>query len=137
MSQHVQFEMFVQILRREIMEFRVNQYHIKSKSDVLGLTEVNKTAMTCFDDKAFLLPCGLHNLPYGHYRIKKYEGNPPCDICDCQSLTEATTFSNVSALMSVGKSEVEYSEFNPNRNCLLYTSPSPRDGATSRMPSSA
>ena len=23
------------------------------------------------------------------------------------------------------------------RNCLLYTSPSPRDGATSRMPSSA
>ena len=24
-----------------------------------------------------------------------------------------------------------------NRTCLLYTSPSPRDGATSRMPSSA
>ena len=24
-----------------------------------------------------------------------------------------------------------------SRNCLLYTSPSPRDGATSRMPSSA
>ena len=24
-----------------------------------------------------------------------------------------------------------------NKDCLLYTSPSPRDGATSRMPSSA
>ena len=27
--------------------------------------------------------------------------------------------------------------FNPGGTCLLYTSPSPRDGATSRMPSSA
>ena len=26
---------------------------------------------------------------------------------------------------------------NKNMNCLLYTSPSPRDGFTSRMPSSA
>ena len=28
-------------------------------------------------------------------------------------------------------------DLNPNPTCLLYTSPSPRDGATSRMPSSA
>ena len=28
-------------------------------------------------------------------------------------------------------------KYDPTHTCLLYTSPSPRDGATSRMPSSA
>ena len=31
----------------------------------------------------------------------------------------------------------EFLSLNPNNNCLLYTSPSPRDGLLSRMPSSA
>ena len=35
-----------------------------------------------------------------------------------------------------GKDEV-YFEWNDQSNCLLYTSPSPRDLSTSRMPSSA
>ena len=33
--------------------------------------------------------------------------------------------------------EVEFEEGHDSQSCLLYTSPSPRDGATSRMPSSA
>ena len=32
---------------------------------------------------------------------------------------------------------VEFSAFTQNKDCLLYTSPSPRDLSTSRMPSSA
>ena len=35
----------------------------------------------------------------------------------------------------IGRSQME--AFQPNRICLLYTSPSPRDGLLSRMPSSA
>ena len=31
----------------------------------------------------------------------------------------------------------DFSDFNQHHNCLLYTSPSPRDGLLSRMPSSA
>ena len=30
-----------------------------------------------------------------------------------------------------------YNRLEQDKNCLLYTSPSPRDGATTRMPSSA
>ena len=37
---------------------------------------------------------------------------------------------------NISNSELAYYFANYN-NCLLYTSPSPRDGATSRMPSSA
>ena len=33
--------------------------------------------------------------------------------------------------------KVKYLEDNPHINCLLYTSPSPRDKRQSRMPSSA
>ena len=38
-----------------------------------------------------------------------------------------------------GKDDAEGSDQDNRlgKNCLLYTSPSPRDGATSRMPSSA
>ena len=35
------------------------------------------------------------------------------------------------------KKDINKSETNKNKSCLLYTSPSPRDGLLSRMPSSA
>ena len=35
------------------------------------------------------------------------------------------------------KNDLEYQENRRKRNCLLYTSPSPRDATLSRMPSSA
>ena len=42
---------------------------------------------------------------------------------------------------AMGSEELEYDEFQPMwdevKDCLLYTSPSPRDPKTSRMPSSA
>ena len=38
---------------------------------------------------------------------------------------------------SIGEGELISSGISQLENCLLYTSPSPRDGATSRMPSSA
>ena len=38
---------------------------------------------------------------------------------------------------SYGRITVRHKGGAQRRNCLLYTSPSPRDGATSRMPSSA
>ena len=44
----------------------------------------------------------------------------------------------VEKVLDLGKPEVEEeSEEEEEKNCLLYTSPSPRDGLLSRMPSSA
>ena len=40
-------------------------------------------------------------------------------------------------LQAMGQERVFYPGEEPFKDCLLYTSPSPRDGATSRMPSSA
>ena len=40
-------------------------------------------------------------------------------------------------LMAVGVAGIIVADYTPNPYCLLYTSPSPRDLSTSRMPSSA
>ena len=43
----------------------------------------------------------------------------------------------VSPFSEASASEVTPTNYNSNYDCLLYTSPSPRDGLLSRMPSSA
>ena len=45
-------------------------------------------------------------------------------------LSELVAEGNLGLMLAVRK-------FDPDRGCLLYTSPSPRDGLLSRMPSSA
>ena len=44
---------------------------------------------------------------------------------------------DISSLVPVGAQQIHYTEFQTHPTCLLYTSPSPRDGLLSRMPSSA
>ena len=51
-----------------------------------------------------------------------------------EGLEESSVLSTVGALVSFAKGEGTYDELSV---CLLYTSPSPRDGLLSRMPSSA
>src|SRR5674476_1410806 len=51
-------------------------------------------------------------------------------------LTQVTTdHSFVQHLVNTGKLTPEEAEHHPQRSCLLYTSPSPRDRQKSRMPS--
>ena len=50
---------------------------------------------------------------------------------------DATTHGSVAVYSSQDKYEQYKSKLEEYRNCLLYTSPSPRDLSTSRMPSSA
>ena len=56
---------------------------------------------------------------------------------EAQSLTQNETYQIVAYLLSMNDIIDEEDELNHNNICLLYTSPSPRDGLLSRMPSSA
>ena len=58
---------------------------------------------------------------------------------DFQSIGEKFGISSLTARLIRNKDITEESEIRQYLygGCLLYTSPSPRDGATSRMPSSA
>ena len=57
-----------------------------------------------------------------------------CELCD---ITHGTFFVRDAWLKFVAELEHKYKVEVLHRNCLLYTSPSPRDRLLSRMPSSA
>ena len=39
---------------------------IQSKKRKIGTYEINKTSLSCFDDKRFVLDDGIHTLAYLH-----------------------------------------------------------------------
>ena len=43
---------------------------IRSNNHQLGSYTINKTSLSCFDDKRYLHPDGIHSLAYGHYAIQ-------------------------------------------------------------------
>ena len=44
---------------------------IQSKKHKTGTDEVNKTSLSCFDDKRYVLDDGVHTLAYFHKDCKK------------------------------------------------------------------
>ena len=79
------------------------------------------------------------------YGLNRYDSNDPELFIAHGTLDPAVLFSEATELDSIYNSLGIYHEFNPLvgvghgawNACLLYTSPSPRDLSTSRMPSSA
>ena len=55
----------------------------------------------------------------------------------CDSCVANKTINGTQHIVVFHVDDLKCSHVDPSVNCLLYTSPSPRDGATSRMPSSA
>ena len=51
-------------LRSQMSSLRSHNHHIYCET-------VNKIGLSCFDDKRFILPCGINSLAYGHYKIPK------------------------------------------------------------------
>ena len=60
------------------------------------------------------------------------------DICAQLTMAglEVDGFENINSKIT-GQDSIIKLDITPNRGCLLYTSPSPRDATLSRMPSSA
>ena len=44
---------------------------VKSKKHEIGTYEINKTLLSCFDDKRFVLNDGIHTLVYFHKELQK------------------------------------------------------------------
>lgn len=60
----------------------VTQHMLQSKNHQNRLMELSKTAMTSFDDKRYLGPCGIHTFPYGSKLIELCEKQGKCFYCD-------------------------------------------------------
>ena len=43
---------------------------IQGKKHKIGTYEINKTSLSCFDDKRFVLDDGIHTLAYFHKDLK-------------------------------------------------------------------
>lgn len=52
---------------------------IRSTKHVLSTIRQRKKALSHFDSKRFLFACGLHQLPYNHYKIKQFYYS--CPFC--------------------------------------------------------
>lgn len=59
----------------------VKQYHIRSTDHVIKTLQVQKTCFSSFDDKRYLMPCGVHSVPYGSKLIKLAEQQKHCVFC--------------------------------------------------------
>lgn len=61
--------------------FRINQYHIRSRNHQISTDKVLKLALTSYDVNRYIMPCGVHTVPYGSYFIKKAEKTSLCPMC--------------------------------------------------------
>ena len=72
------------------------------------------------------------------FNLQKFWAKKGCVILQPYDLeVGAGTFHPATTLFSLGNKHWSTAYCQPSRSCLLYTSPSPRDGLLSRMPSSA
>ena len=93
-------------------------------------------------DEEIKIHRGLNNVYFDRTKttyINGKEGILEYRGYNIHDLAEKSSFEEVSYLLLYGKlpTKNELDAFNNSLNCLLYTSPSPRDSCASRMPSSA
>ena len=112
--------------------------HGKSKHDIKPYLPIKKSDYQKFNIETLVLPYYLKYNPQDNFYLAK-------EITNFQTNTQRTdgTYSKYSSIddkMDGMHYFMRYIKFGLGRcmeDCLLYTSPSPRDGLLSRMPSSA
>jgi hypothetical protein len=67
-KKHLKHELYLHTLKNQTITRAIcNQ--IRSKSHKLSTIELNKVALSAFDNKRFILSDGISTVPYGHYKI--------------------------------------------------------------------
>jgi hypothetical protein len=59
----------------------LKQYHIRSSNHIVKTLQVEKTCFSSFDDKRYLMPCGIHSVAYGSKFIQAAEETKKCVFC--------------------------------------------------------
>lgn len=77
----IPFEEFKETVVGSPRAYQVTQHLIQAKNHVNRLVKVTKTAMTSFDDKRSLAPCGIHSYPYNSKLIQYTEEQGKCFYC--------------------------------------------------------
>jgi hypothetical protein len=62
-------------------QHRVAQHSILSKDHIIRTVSFEKRAFSCFDDKRYIMPCGIHTLAYGSVLIPNNEASQECFMC--------------------------------------------------------
>ena len=64
----------------EICSYTTTQFTLRSKNHQIQLAKQQKLCFSSYDDKMYLLDCGLHSLPY--YSSEICDNVPKCTFCD-------------------------------------------------------
>lgn len=64
-----------------IYRHKVSQNTIRSRDHVVTVERLTKVAFTSFDDKMFIMPCGLHSYPYHSDLIRQDMERGVCSFC--------------------------------------------------------
>jgi hypothetical protein len=64
-----------------IDQHRVNQYSIQSKDHVIRTIKFDRLCFSSFDDKRYILSCGIHTVPYGSIFIPPQDDKDDCPFC--------------------------------------------------------
>ena len=74
---------------------------------------------------------------FGDIVLELNADKAPITVANFVEYVKAGHYENTVFHRVIGNFMIQGGGFEPGMNCLLYTSPSPRDGLLSRMPSSA
>lgn len=76
----IPFQAFLDCLTK-YKTFHIDQFHIRSRNHTITTDKVNKLALSSFDVNRYIMPCGIHTVPYGSFLIKKCEKKNKCPLC--------------------------------------------------------
>lgn len=62
---HDQYRACLTTRREQMNSFKC----LRSVNQQIYSMEINKTSLSCFDNKRFILEDGITSLPYGHYKL--------------------------------------------------------------------
>ena len=65
-----------------IKSHHVDAYSIQSKGHIIRTMKMNRKCFSSFDDKRYVMPCGIHTVGYGSKFIRQSEVTLQCPFCE-------------------------------------------------------